>query len=76
LTTQNNEVSVVENRKIALSRRLEGFSWAVLLIVVGTIWLLPETQLPHGSWLIAAGLIMLGLNAIRYFNRIRMMASA
>jgi len=73
MTTQDNQVSVDKNtRKAALNRCLEGFGWAVLLIVVGTIWLLPETQLPHGSWLIAAGLIMLGLNAIRYFNGIRM----
>jgi hypothetical protein len=73
MTTQNNQVSADENtRKVALSRRLEGFGWAVLLIAVGTIWLLPETQFPHGTWLIAAGLILLGLNAIRYLNRVRM----
>jgi hypothetical protein len=73
MTTQNNQVSVDENtRKVALSRRLEGFGWAALLIAVGTIWLLPQEQVPRGSWLIAAGLILLGLNAIRYLNRIRM----
>jgi hypothetical protein len=73
MTTQNNQVSVHENtRKLALSRRLEGFGWAALLMAIGIIWLLPETQVPHGSWLIAAGLILLGLNAIRYLNRIRM----
>jgi hypothetical protein len=71
--TQEKQVSVDQNtRKVALGRRLEGYGWAVLLIAVGTAWLLPETQVPHGSWLIAAGLILLGLNAIRYLNRIRM----
>ncbi|MGE5723809.1 MAG: hypothetical protein ACM34G_01450, partial [Acidobacteriota bacterium] len=73
MTTQNNQVSVDENtRKMALSKRLEGFGWGALLVVIGTIWLLPESQVPHGSWLIAAGLILLGLNAIRYFNGIKM----
>ena len=72
MTTQNNQVVDENTRKVALSRRLEGFGWAALLIAVGTIWLLPEKQVPHGSWLIAAGLILLGLNAIRYLNRIRM----
>ena len=43
-----------------------------LLITVGTIWLLPEKQVPRGSWLMAAGIILLGLNAIRYLNGIRM----
>jgi hypothetical protein len=69
--TQNNQLSL-DDRKIALDQRLENFGWGVLLITIGTIWLAPEKQLPHGSWLIAAGLIMLGLNAIRYFSGIRM----
>ncbi len=55
-----------------MNESLEDFGWGVLLITIGTIWLLPEKQLPPGSWLIAAGLIMLGINAIRYFNGITM----
>ncbi len=58
-------------RRMALSRRLDDFAWAVLLIAVGSIWLMPENLIPKGSWLIAVGLIMLGLNAIRCFNGIR-----
>lgn len=73
MTTQQNQVSIDENAtKGALNRRLEGFGWGALLIVVGTIWLLPESQVPHGSWLIAAGLILLGLNAVRCINGIAM----
>ncbi len=56
-------------KRVALERRFEAFGWGVLLIAVGTIWLLPDV--PHGSWLIAAGLIMLGLNAARFFNGLR-----
>jgi drug/metabolite transporter (DMT)-like permease len=59
-------------RKVALSKRLEDLGWAVLLIVIGTIWMMPEKLMPKGSWLIAAGIIMLVLNAIRYFNGIKM----
>ena len=59
-------------RKATLNSRLEDFGWGVLLITIGTIWLLPEKQVPPGSWLVAAGLIMLGLNVIRYLNRIKM----
>ena len=57
---------------VDLDKRLDDIGWGVLLVTTGTIWLLPDKQVPHGSWLIAAGLIMLGLNAIRYFNQIRM----
>ena len=60
MTTQGNQISIDENsRKAALNRRLEGIGWGVLLISIGTIWLLPEKQVPQGSWLIAAGLILL-----------------
>jgi drug/metabolite transporter (DMT)-like permease len=71
--TKINQISVNDSTsKIALSNRLDDFGWAVLLIAVGTIWLMPEKLMPQGSWLIAAGIIMLGLNAIRYFYGIRM----
>jgi membrane-bound ClpP family serine protease len=73
MTNQNNQTTVdVQKRNAELDARLGDIGWAVLLITVGTIWLLPEKQVPQGSWLIAAGLILLGLNAIRYFNGIRM----
>jgi hypothetical protein len=59
-------------RKVVLSKRLENFGWGVLLVTLGVIWLMPDTQVPPGSWLIAVGLILLGLNAIRYFKGIQM----
>jgi hypothetical protein len=72
MTSQGNQIPVDENtRKVALNKRLEDFGWGVLLITIGTIGLVPE-KVPHGSWLIAAGFIMLGLNAIRYFKAIKM----
>ena len=73
MTAEHNQGSFGESeKKAALSKRLEDVGWAVLLIAIGTIWLMPQTLMPKGSWLIAAGIIMLGLNVIRYFNRIEM----
>ena len=73
MTNQGNNIPVDENtRKVALNKHLEDIGWGVLLITIGTIWLVPEKLIPQGSWLIAAGLIMLGINAIRYFNGINM----
>jgi hypothetical protein len=69
---EDQSIGDAEARKAALDTRLESVGWGVLLITIGTIWLLPEKQIPQGSWLIAAGLILLGLNIIRYFNGIRM----
>ena len=72
MNTEHKGSGDESTRKVALSKRLEDFGWAVLLIAIGTIWLMPEKLIPQGSWLVAAGLIMLGLNAIRYFNGIEM----
>ncbi len=56
--------------KRVLDRRLVGLSWALFLIMIGGLWLIPNV--PEGIWLIGTGLIMLGLNAARYVNGIRM----
>ena len=46
-------------------RRLDEISLALVLVMTGAMWLAPKTMLPEGSWLVGAGLIVLGLNAVR-----------
>lgn len=68
-----NKSPLVESQdsdKRALDRRLEGISWALFLIMLGGLALIPNV--PGGVWLIGVGLIMLGLNVARYLNGIRM----
>ena len=73
MNTQSNQGSLsARASKVALSKRLEDLGWPVLLIAVSTIWLMPEKAAPPGSWLIVAGIILVGLNAIRGFNGIEM----
>ncbi len=60
----------MENAGVELEERLETLGWGTLLLVIGTIWLMPEESVPPGSWLIAAGLILLGINVIRRVKRI------
>ncbi len=55
--------------KRALDRQLEGISWALFLIMIGGLWLIPNVQ--GGVWLIGTGLILLGLNIARYLSGIR-----
>jgi len=66
--TDNEE----DEQKNALNKRLEGISWALFLIMIGSIWLVPKEMVPKGTWLIGVGLIMLGLNGVRYLNDIKM----
>ena len=58
-------------RNALWNERLENIGWGLFLIIVGITFLGPEVQAPVGIWLIGGGLIMLGLNAVRYFCGIR-----
>jgi len=62
----------VLNEKELLNKRLENISWGLFLIMLGGLWLVPDRWIPDGAWLIGAGLIMLGLNLVRYLNGIKM----
>jgi hypothetical protein len=61
-----------DSGKRLLDRQLEGISWALFLIMIGGLWLIPNV--PGGLWLIGVGLIMLGLNVARYLKGIRVHA--
>lgn len=73
MTTQNLPTPTVqESEKQALNQRLEAISWALFLIMLGGIGLVPDALVPEGTWLVGVGLIMLGLNLARYLNNIPM----
>jgi hypothetical protein len=58
--------------KAVLNKRLESIGWGCFLIMVGGFALVPGDVVPKGAWSIGVGAIMLGLNAARYVNKIRM----
>ncbi len=55
--------------KRELNHRLETISWGLFLIMLGGFALIKSV--PQETWLIGAGLIMLGLNAVRLLLGIR-----
>ena len=62
--------AIHDERSKLLDKRLETSGWGLFLVILGIIWLVPGERVPEGTWLIAAGGIMLGLNALRYVNAI------
>ena len=74
MRTQASEAAGTDVRlrpqKLALDKRLATLFWALLLILIGGIWLVPVSRLPDGTLLIGIGVILLGLNAVRLLNRI------
>jgi hypothetical protein len=63
---------IVDPEKAALNKRLETTAWGCFLILLGGFMFVPEQIIRGGWWSIGVGLIMLGLNAARYFNGLRM----
>lgn len=71
-TAQETPVIVIDESKSALNKRLEAIGWGFFLVMLGGFMLVPHELVNKGYWSIGVGLIMLGLNATRYFNKIRM----
>jgi intracellular septation protein A len=72
-TAEAKQPAAVQNpEKAALNKRLENIGWGLFLIMLGGFALVPAQTIPKGIWSIGVGVIMLGLNAARYFNGIRM----
>jgi hypothetical protein len=65
-------VSDVDPKKAALNKRLETIAWGSFLILLGGFMFVPEEIIRGGWWSIGVGLILLGLNAARYFSGLRM----
>lgn len=51
--------------------RLEDVGWALLFVMSGAILLVPGIPNPWGVWLLGTGLILLGVNGVRYARGIR-----
>ena len=71
--TQTTQPEIVlDPEKAALNQRLEMMGWGLFLIMLGGFMLVPHTVVAKCFWSIGVGVIMLGLNAARYFLRIKM----
>lgn len=62
----------IDPEKAALNKRLETAAWGAFLIMLGGFMFVPEEIVKGGWWSIGVGVIMLGLNAARYFSGLRM----
>ncbi len=58
--------------KVALNKRLETMGWGLFLIMLGGFSFVPHELVAKGVWSVGLGIIMLGLNAARYYNGIKM----
>jgi hypothetical protein len=62
----------LDPQKTALNKSLETVAWGCFLVLLGGFMFVPHSLVKGGWWSIGVGVIMLGLNAVRYFNQIKM----
>ncbi len=55
-----------------VKQRIEAVGWGLLLVLTGGVLLMPNQHLAEVAWLIGVGLVLLGANAVRYLNGMRM----
>ena len=72
MTVETKVEPNVDIEKAALNKRLETVFWGLFLIMLGGWALIPDETIPKGVWSIGVGLLLLGLNLVRYLNKIRM----
>lgn len=70
MTEQTNAMSGLN--KATLNKRLETTAWGLFLIMLGGFMYVPDTVISKGIWSIGLGLIMLGLNVVRFTYKIKM----
>ena len=63
---------IKDPQKKAFNDRLTAVGWALFLVMIGCLLLVPEGRIPETAWLIGVGLIMLGVNGVRCLVGIKM----
>lgn len=71
-TSTMTDSTMQKNANAILNKRLESIAWGLFLIMLGCMAFVPKEQVNEGYWSIGVGIILLGLNATRYLNQIRM----
>lgn len=61
-----------DTQKHVVKRQIEAAGWGLLLLITGCALLLPDQHVAEVAWLIGVGLVLLGANAVRYLNGMRM----
>jgi len=72
MSDQTKTSLTTDPEKAVLNKRIETIAWGLFLIMLGGFMFVPKNQAPEGLWSIGVGAIMLGLNAARYLNHIKM----
>jgi len=71
MTEEDRIAELKEEEKKALNKRLENIGWALFLIMIGGLAIVPDELVPEGAWLFGVGLSMIGLNVARSWKGLK-----
>lgn len=63
---ENNEIFEVKMKEKREVEKYEKIGWGLFLVMLGTIWLFPDAIVPEGTFMFGIGIILLGLNFVKY----------
>ena len=63
---ENKEIFEVKSRAKRELEKLEKIGWGLFLVMLGAIWLFPDSVVPEGTFMFGVGVILLGLNLVKY----------
>jgi len=63
---ENNEIFEVKLKEKREMEKLEKIGWGLFLVMLGSIWLFPNSIVPEGTFMFGVGVILLGLNLVKY----------
>ena len=67
MSPQDNQVPHVQKEDTQrIHDRFVTIGWALFLILIGVIWLIPKEAVPDGIFFIGIGAILLGLSLVKY----------
>ena len=63
---ENNEIFEVKLEEKRELEKLEKIGWGLFLVMLGGIWLFPDSIVPEGTFMFGVGVILVGLNLMKY----------
>lgn len=63
---ENQTIGERKSKENGFGAHLEEFAWGLLLTLTGVIWIVPGIPAPFGTWLVGVGIVLVGINAVRY----------
>ncbi len=72
MSPQDNQVPHVQKEDTQrIHDRFVTIGWALFVILIGVIWVIPEDAVPEGAFFLGVGAILIGLSLVKYLKGLK-----